>query len=69
VKLVAAGRITTEMVEARMPQRLRGALETIYTAFDANGIEKLTPVHAFLKAKYSFDELKLARILYTAGEE
>ncbi len=68
VKLVALGRITPDLVEARMPQRLRGALETIYAAFDANGTEKLTPVHASLKAKYSFDELKLARILYTAEE-
>lgn len=68
VKLVALGRITPELVEARMPQRLRGALETIYAAFDANGTEKLTPVHASLKAKYSFDEIKLARILYTAEE-
>lgn len=64
-KLVSGGRITRELVEARIPQRLKGALPSIYKAFDANGIEKLTPVHAFLKARYSFDELKLARILYT----
>ena len=64
-KLVSAGRITRELVEARIPQRLKGALPSIYKAFDANGTEKLTPVHAFLKARYSFDELKLARILYT----
>lgn len=64
-KLVSSGRITRELVEARIPQRLKGALPSIYTAFDANGTEKLTPVHAFLKARYSFDELKLARILYT----
>lgn len=64
-KLVSGGRITRELVEARIPQRLQGALPSIYKAFDANGTEKLTPVHAFLKARYSFDELKLARILYT----
>lgn len=64
-KLVSSGRITRELVEARIPQRLKGALPVIYKAFDANGTEKLTPVHAFLKARYSFDELKLARILYT----
>ena len=65
IKLVSSGRITRELVEARIPQRLKGALPSIYKAFDANGTEKLTPVHAFLKARYSFDELKLARILYT----
>jgi len=64
-KLVSSGRITKDIIEARIPQRLRGALPAIYKAFDANGTEKLTPVHAFLKARYSFDELKLARILYT----
>lgn len=64
-KLVSSGRITKEMIEARIPQRLKGALPAINKAFDANGTEKLTPVHAFLKARYSFDELKLARILYT----
>lgn len=64
-KLVSGGRITRELVEARIPQRLKGALPSIYKAFDVNGTEKLTPVHAFLKARYSFDELKLARILYT----
>jgi len=64
-KLASSGRITKEMVEARIPQRLKGALPAINKAFDANGTEKLTPVHAFLKARYSFDELKLARILYT----
>jgi hypothetical protein len=63
-KLVSAGRITRELVEARIPARLKGALPSIYRAFDANGSAKLTPVHAYLKAKYSFDEIKLARILY-----
>lgn len=64
-KLVSGGRITRELVEVRIPQRLKGALPSINKAFDASGTEKLTPVHAFLKARYSFDELKLARILYT----
>lgn len=63
-KLVSADRITPELVEARIPARLKGALPSIFEAFDANGTEKLTPVHAYLKARYSFDELKLARILY-----
>lgn len=65
-RLVASGQVSADTVHARMPQRLRGALDTVYAAFDANGTDKLTPVHAFLKARYSFDELKLARILYAA---
>ena len=63
-KLVAVKRITPELVESRIPARLRGALPPIFKAFDEKGAEKLTPVHGHLKAKYSFDELKLARILY-----
>lgn len=65
-KLVLAGRIPADVVEERIPARLKGALKTIYKAFDAKGIEKLTPVHGYLKGKYSFDELKLAKILYMA---
>jgi hypothetical protein len=67
-KLASTGRITPELLEERIPARLRGALDTIYKAFDENGTEKLTPVHAYLKAKYSFDELKLARVLYGAED-
>jgi ATP-dependent DNA helicase PIF1 len=63
-KLMAAGRVDAKLIEERLPQRLRGALDTLYTAFDTNGAEKLAPVHAALKGKYSFDELKLARALY-----
>lgn len=66
-KLITAGRITPALVEARIPARLKGALPSIFKAFDENGTEKLTPIHAYLKARYSFDELKLARIVY-AGE-
>lgn len=65
-KLVASGRITAELIESRIPARLKGALDTIYKAFDEKGTEKLTPVHGHLKGKYSFDELKLARVLYAA---
>lgn len=65
-KLASSGRITPDLLEERIPARLRGALDTIYRAFDEKGTEKLTPVHGYLKAKYSFDELKLARVLYAA---
>lgn len=67
-KLLAQGLIDTTMLEKLIPQRLRGALDTVYEAFDMKGHEKLTPVHSHLKGKYSFDEIKLARLLYTAGE-
>lgn len=65
-KLVSAGRVPASIVEDRIPARLKGALDTIYAAFDAKGADKLTPAHGHLKGKYSFDELKLARVLYLA---
>lgn len=64
-KLVSLGEISLQDLERRLPARLAGALSTIYQAFDAKGAEKLAPAHAHLKGKYSYDELKLARILYT----
>lgn len=67
-KLMAQGLVDADTLEKLLPQRLRGALDTIYTAFDAKGHEKLTPVHSHLKGRYSFDEIKLARLLYTAGQ-
>ena len=63
-KLHSAGRIDRESVEDMLPQRLKGALPNVFRAFDQLGAEKLSPVHGALKGKYSFDELKLARVLY-----
>lgn len=67
-KLMKNGQVEASLIESRIPARLRGALESIYDAFDKKGAEKLTPVHGLLKARYSFDELKLARALYTGLE-
>lgn len=64
-KLVASGGVSLKEVEGRLPGRLTAALDAIYRAFDATGAEKLAPAHAHLKGKYSYDELKLARILYS----
>lgn len=68
-KLVSSGQITSAVVRAALPARLRNALETIYEAFDEHGASKLTPVHAHLNKKYSFDELKLARVLYDSFDD
>ncbi len=67
-KLLKSGHVDSESVEELLPQRLRGALDTIYRAFDSQGSASLTPVHKHLKGKYSFDELKLARALYAADD-
>lgn len=42
---------------------LRRALPTIHAAFDACDTDKLTPVFEKLKSVYSFDDLRLARMV------
>ncbi len=53
-------------VERSISSSLKKALPKIYAAFKRHGTERLTPVHHELKGVYSFDEIKLARILYSA---
>lgn len=58
--------LTKEEVERTVPAALKRALPKIFAAFTRHGTERLTPVHHELKGVYSFDDLKLARLLYTA---
>ncbi|MBP9669352.1 MAG: AAA family ATPase [Candidatus Pacebacteria bacterium] len=53
-------------VARSVPTTLTRAMPKIEAAFKRHGIDKLTPVFNELKGVYSFDELKLARILYKA---
>jgi ATP-dependent DNA helicase PIF1 len=62
-KLHAAGRITAETIDGMLPDTLRKALPKIEEAFASVKEAKLAPVFAKLKGKYSYDELKLARIV------
>ncbi len=64
-KLVNLQEISPSALRERLSARLQGALPTIHAAFDVKGADKLAPAHAQLKGKYSYDELKLARILYS----
>ncbi len=62
-KLHAGGRITAETIDGMLPDALRKALPKIEEAFASVKEAKLAPVFAKLKGKYSYDELKLARIV------
>lgn len=55
--------VTKQQIERMISSQLRRALPRIAEAFQAYGTDKLSPVHAALKGVYSFDDLKLARIL------
>lgn len=62
-KLLAAGSIDRDLVEASIPKRLHEDLPKLRAAFKKFPSKELTPVFAHLKGAYTFDELKLARLL------
>jgi hypothetical protein len=63
-KLVASGSIARKDIDAALPEQLRPKLPLIHEAFRKQGAEKLAPAHAHLKGKATYDELRLARIVY-----
>ncbi len=63
-RLHAAGRIgRNEVIKLCSPALIR-ALPPIHAAFAKLGAERLAPVFETLRAKYSYDDLRLARMLY-----
>jgi ATP-dependent DNA helicase RecQ len=58
-KLIDAG----EKLDLEFLKLPRDRYEIMKEAFSACGDEKLKPVHEYLQGKFSYDELKLARIL------
>jgi ATP-dependent DNA helicase PIF1 len=62
-KLAASGRLTSDEVQILMPEELASDLPKIGAAFRAIGFERLAPVFFELNEEYSYDDLKLARVL------
>ncbi|MEK7511074.1 MAG: AAA family ATPase [Patescibacteria group bacterium] len=62
-KLKEAGRITIDEIRELMPKKILEALPAISEAFEKVGLDKLAPVHTKLKGKYTYDDLKLARLI------
>ncbi|HYF29088.1 MAG TPA: helix-turn-helix domain-containing protein [Candidatus Paceibacterota bacterium] len=63
-KLKAGGRITLEEIRSILPKKIIDAMPAISEVFATVGTEKLAPAHSRLKGKYSYDDLKLARLLH-----
>ncbi|MHB8651716.1 MAG: helix-turn-helix domain-containing protein [Minisyncoccota bacterium] len=61
--LYAEEKIARDDIMQLMSSPLRRALPTIHAAFDACDTDKLTPVFERLKSVYSFDDLRLARMV------
>jgi ATP-dependent DNA helicase PIF1 len=62
-KLAASGRLEAGEVQVLVPEELTSALPKIGEAFRAIGYERLAPVFFELNEEYSYDDLKLARVL------
>jgi len=63
-KLKNVGRITRKEIKDLMPERIMKVLPIIEAAFEKAGYEKLAPAYTELKGKYTYDDLKLARLIY-----
>jgi len=63
-KLVKSDRLRAGEVAPILPEKVTENLEAIHAVFKKTGPERLAPAYGKLKAAYTFDELKLARILY-----
>ena len=50
--------------EDLIPARLTKALPTIHAVFAKIGASKLAPAHAALKGKFTYDDLRIARLAF-----
>ncbi|HRH24111.1 MAG TPA: AAA family ATPase [Candidatus Paceibacterota bacterium] len=62
-KLSEAGKLSTEQVRALASKRLIDGLGAISEAAGNKSFKALTPVFKKLKGKYTFDEIRLARLI------
>jgi hypothetical protein len=63
-KLVHAGKLKRAELRERVPEALRTELPRIHDAFRAQGSEHLTPVYELFNGSITFDDLRLARVVY-----
>lgn len=68
-KLIETERIEAAHLLSAIPARLVASLPDIHAVFEKRGTEKLAPVYHELLGKYSYDELKIARVLFDAALE
>lgn len=63
-KLLQGGMISREAVRSALTGTIEAALPRIHDAFRSTGVAQLTPVYQLLGGSFTFDELRLARLLY-----
>lgn len=65
--LYEKGSLSYDMLVALSPTRIAKNIAEIERAFEKKGSDKLTPAWKYLKGQYSFEELKLAKLLLIAS--
>lgn len=68
-KLIESRRIDAALLLSAIPAKLVASLPDIHTAFEKHGSEKLAPAYHELFGKYSYDDLKIARVLFEVPSE
>ncbi|MES2225208.1 MAG: AAA family ATPase [Patescibacteria group bacterium] len=67
-KLAQAGTVGRDVLEAAIDAPLRAKLPQIHAAFSKRGAAALTPVFEMLNGAFTYDELRLARLVYREKE-
>jgi ATP-dependent DNA helicase PIF1 len=63
-KLVRAGKLDASVLDDSVADTLKKELPTIFSAFKKKGSKHLGPVYESLKGKFTYDDLRIARVLY-----
>ena len=69
LELHSKGRLDRADIEPLVSSEFKKLLPVIHSAFRELGIERLTPVFEKLGGTYSYDDLRLARMLYNNNKE
>lgn len=64
-KLAHTGQLDAEALARSAPTQLTDALPEIAQVFSKYGVERLLPAADALQGKYDYDDLRIARLLYT----
>ncbi len=68
-KLAQAGKLAYEDIEYLIDEKIRNSYGDIKRTFRNYDTSKLSPVHEHYKGRFSFDELRIARMLMTLEEK
>lgn len=67
-KLVRAGTLDPSLLDDSVPDQLRKELPAIFAIFKKCGTERLGSAYEALKGRHSYDDLRIARVLYGLGQ-